>query len=180
MNFNQSFLEIFNFCEYYNSVKSAINADDKVAIGIKPAQKIIAVHLEALLRDNNLSRIYKVEISKGQPSLPRVPWISIIRRGRRVYNCISVSICFGRAGNGVVIGLMKPVESDGFNIKTVDRIVTSDFIDLNSNKLATSYNSRFVNPVALKKNEISQAKIEKLIMDSIMIEQAYMVDSLYL
>jgi hypothetical protein len=180
MNFNKSFVEIFNFCEYYNSLKSAINAADNVAAGIKPAQKFIAVHLEALLENNNLSKLYKVEISKGQPSLPRIPWISIVRRDRHVYNCISVSICFGRAGNGVVVGLMRPVESDCFNIKTVDRIVTSDFIDLNSNKAVTSYNSRFINPVELRRNEISQIKIEKLIMDSISMEQAYMVDSQYI
>lgn len=174
MNFDESFFEIFNFCEYYNSVKSAINAGDRVAAGIRPAQKIIAEHLETLLEYNNLSMIYKVEISKGQPSLPRIPWISIVRRGRHVYNCISVSVCFGRAGNGVVVGLMRPVESDGFNIKTIDRPVTLDFIDLNSNKAATSYNSRFINPVDLRKNEISQMKIEKLIMDSILLEQVYM------
>lgn len=39
MNFDESFVGIFNFCKYYNSVKSAINAGDRFAAGIRPAQK---------------------------------------------------------------------------------------------------------------------------------------------
>ncbi len=170
MNFNEYFLNIFQFCKYYNNIDKAINVGDPMAMSLKMAQKQIASHFNSFLISRKLDSSYKVFISKGQPSLPRIPWIAIVRKPGKVYNSLSVTICFGRHGNGVVIGLMKPVESDRFQLDAIERKQGPDFIDLNSNKASTSYNSRFINPTELRPNDISAVVVEKIILNSLEME----------
>lgn len=176
MSIINDFNTIFAFCFHYNSLKKAINASEDQSQTMKAAQKRILIYLQALLEYNGLAEYYELKNSSGMPSMPRVPWISVIRKNQKVYSHPSVTICFGRAGNGFVVGLMKSVSTNKFELETIERVSHKKFIDINSSKASTSYNNKFVNPTEFYKDEINLIELEKKIIESLSLEQNFCGD----
>jgi len=171
MSVTNDFNLIFTFCAHYNSEKRAISAGEIEAQIMKSAQKRVVTYLQALLNYKGLDDHYAVTHSIGMPSMPRVPWISIIRKKQKVYSHPSVTICFGRAGNGFVVGLMKAAGTNKFELDTFKRVKKQNFIDVNSNKVSTSYNEKFVNPSEFYKGAINLIELERKILESVELEK---------
>jgi hypothetical protein len=174
MSITNDFNLIFTFCSYYNTEKRAISASEVEAQIMKSAQKRVVAYLQALLDYKGLADHYAVTNSVGMPSMPRVPWISIIRKKQKVYSYPSVTICFGRAGNGFVLGLMKSAGTNKFEFDTVKRVNKQNFIDVDSNRESTSYNNKFVNPSEFYKGEINIVELERKIVESLELEKNHM------
>ena len=59
---------------------------------------------------------------------------------------IGITICFGRTGNGIVIGKMYPIGVDrGQKLRLANR-ANKGFIDVDGDSINTRYNNRYVSP----------------------------------
>jgi hypothetical protein len=66
--------------------------------------------------------------------------------GKSVSGSPSVTICFGRKGDGAVAGLMVPAALAGALVTVPRSPDVATFIDVNSGKSIAAYNDKFVNP----------------------------------
>jgi len=173
-NFLRSARKICNFCAEYDKTKNAISSHEPLAVELKKNQIKLANIFKSIISEKEYDEIYDVKISKGMPSVPRVPWISLVRKGEKVYRSLSITACFGRTGNGFVFGLMKPVEyNKKLTINTIERNNADGFIDVNSNRSSTSYNNKFINPVDFFITEFNYELLVSTLMDSILLEEKY-------
>jgi len=143
-----SFKKICEFCGRYNAMKKAISANSLDGLEFAELLRRFSIYLSKLVPHHDSDSI-TVLTSKAKPSMPRVPWVAFAKRGKFVATSISVGVCFGRAGNGAVVGLMQP-SSSGLIAGLEPKIRTLDggcVIDVNGNNPGTMYNDRFINPV---------------------------------
>lgn len=174
-NFLRSARKICDFCAEYDKTKNAISSHEPLAVELKKNQIELANIFESIISKKEYDEIYDVKISKGMPSVPRVPWISLVRKGGKVYRSLSITACFGRTGNGFVFGLMKPVEYNKkkLTINTIERNSVEGFIDVNSNRSSTSYNNKFINPIDFFITEFNYDLLVSTLIDSILLEEKY-------
>jgi hypothetical protein len=84
-----------------------------------------------------------VKPTTGNGYLPRVLWVAIMRSKASVSNQTALVICFGKSGNGLVIGLMP---AQGFGAVVVRRSQNKkrpDFINIDGVSAPSKYNDRF-------------------------------------
>ena len=117
---------------------------------------------------------YEVKFSYGAGCFPKVPWIAIVPKGKRVSNSISTCICFGKFGDGVVIGAMFPHPKKEGVYKTEDKRTIAGRIDINGNGSSTKYNNKFVNPKDFLSSGLDEAKLLKHILSSIEVMNTYL------
>ena len=69
-----------------------------------------------------------------------------------------IAICFGRNGNGLVLGKMYPIgRGTGQTLRSKKR-TDQDFINVNGVSVTTRYNDRFVNPQEIYRKDIDYDK----------------------
>lgn len=140
------FTEICKFCALYSKSVKAISAgsvDGRIAIHYLNR---LEYRLPKVI-PNFAGSDFEFKHSKGQPALPRVPWLSIVPRGHFVATNLSVTICFGRNGDGAVVGLMNAASTPSQRVKTVIRTKSKGLIiDVDGAKPGTKYNDLFLNP----------------------------------
>jgi hypothetical protein len=130
------------------------------AIQHKELLKQLKIRVEEKFVERGLSGLF-VKAGSGAGFVARVPWIFITRRPGPVSTNIGVAICFGREGNGLVLGLMYPVgQGSGQKIRP-RRKNDSNFIDVDGDTQITRYNSRFIEPV-----EIHSSRLDSTIVFS--------------
>jgi hypothetical protein len=139
--------KICAFCARYEASQRAINAGTPDAIAVQDMLKRLARYLARVvpvISERNLT----ISTSRANPSLPRVPWIAVLPAGRTVSSGLSVALCFGRQGDGLVAGLMKQTSMGATkSAECVVRERGEGFIDVDGSKLNTKYNDRFINPI---------------------------------
>jgi len=97
------------------------------------------------LKTNDIENLH-VKTGSGNGYVAKVPWIFISRDAGPVATKIGVAICFGRGGNGIVIGKMYPIGINrGQAVRSIYR-ATEDFIDVDGDSKNTHYNDRFISP----------------------------------
>ena len=117
---------------------------------------------------------YEIKFSYGAGCFPKVPWIAIVPKGKKVSNSISTCICFGKFGDGVVIGTMFPYPKQEGVYKTEGRRTIVGRIDINGSSSSTKYNNKFVNPEDFLSSGLDEAKLLKHILGSIEIMNTYL------
>ena len=117
---------------------------------------------------------YEIKFSYGAGCFPKVPWIAIVPKGEKVSNSISTCICFGKFGDGVVIGTMFPHPKQEGVYKTEGMRTIIGRIDINGSSSGTKYNNKFVNPKDFLLSKLDEAELLKHILSSIEIMSTYL------
>jgi hypothetical protein len=158
-NVSYLFIEMCKFCARYSKSTKAINAnsvDGQIAMHYL---KRLAFRLPKVI-PSFPEADFQVIHCKGRPSLPRVPWVSINPHGQFVASSLSVTICFGRNGDGAVVGLMNAASTPMHTFDTVIRTKgDSPIVDVNGAKQGTRYNNLFLNPKEFLLDEFSAEEL---------------------
>ena len=126
----------------------------------------IKTHLLEKINEDDLGKLF-VKTGSGNGYVAKVPWIFISKEAGPVASKIGVAICFGRAGNGIVLGKMYPIGvSRGQEIRSTDK-GSADFIDVDGDSINTRYNDRFVNPVQISVKSDQFKKLDELIVSKL-------------
>ncbi len=151
--------KLCRFASRYNKSKTAFRSSSGEGAFVVQLLDEFASHLTSQTKLKQHSNL-QITISKGQSNLPKIFWIGIVPSSRTVSTSVSVTICFGRNGEGVVAGLMLPSAGTLHNLETVKRVQTSILVDVDGDKAGSQYNQLFINPKEFLLDEI---KIEELI-----------------
>ena len=141
------FKKICGFCAHYEGIKTSINAGSTESRYVEDLLRRFSVYLSRSLGLGEMPEL-SMQVSKARPSMPRVPWVAVLENGTFVANSKSVTVCFGRGGNGAVAGLMYPSSSSvrGDANAIVRSKNTSNVVNVNGNNRGTEYNDKFANP----------------------------------
>jgi hypothetical protein len=145
-------MNIEGFCKKICEISQKYN-ESKYAYKSSSGEGIYVVeHLNALAKEITVklnltdSDGYSTVISKGKSNLPKVLWVAIAPKGRPPATSMSVAICFGRRGEGIVAGMMVPKTGAAHIINIVDRRSSELKVDIDGDKSNTKYNNCYVNP----------------------------------
>jgi hypothetical protein len=136
-----SFNKICEFCKSYNESSIPYKTSDKIV------QDVIVEFRNVQRLIQNKFGVYnvRVEYSKGIGKFPKVPYICILPDSQSINDGVYVGICFGKRGNGAVIGLMQSITNPK-ELNRVDRIIQSNSIDVDGISKNSRYNNAFANP----------------------------------
>ena len=119
-----------------------------------------------LLAKNGVDGYY-LKTGSGNGYVAKVPWIFISKEAGPVASKIGITICFGRTGNGLVIGKMYPIGCDrGQKLRSANR-ANEGFIDVDGDSINTRYNNRFVSPTEVTLISEDLDKVEEIIISKI-------------
>ena len=115
---------------------------------------------------------WRIKIGMGQGRVASVPYVVALPPGQKTSNGLYVVICFGKAGNGFVVGAAISVSSVGKNpllaqIKTIHR--ANPVIDVNGHAQSCQYNDSFVNPLEIGVASIDEHGLQRHVEESINI-----------
>ncbi|MCP3893726.1 MAG: hypothetical protein GY706_03730 [Bacteroides sp.] len=117
---------------------------------------------------------YWLQISKGQSNIPKVLWVSVLPKGKKVYSATSLTACFGINGEGIVVGVMDSVIRPQSIAPSVKRSEENILVDVDGIKPRAKYNDKFLNPLEITKENFSQDEFAEHIRESsILIEKLY-------
>lgn len=129
----------------YNREKVAYTpSSGQGAYAVKCMEKI-AEELNSSLHLSSFGKL-STFVSKGQGKVPKVLWIAILPNGRTVGNSASVTICFGRQGEGIVAGLMVSKGGGHLHLRATQRQPQDIKINVDGDKPGTKFGNSFVNP----------------------------------
>lgn len=146
MELDKQFSGICSFSKSYNSIKGTVRSSQPAG---QRAIKKLNCFADTLLEmvKNDLATDISVQVSKGQSTLPRVLWVAFLPRGHRVSTHVSVAVCFGRRGEGAVLGIMEPAGISYQVAPLVKRTENGNLqVDVDGPTQGTKYNNRFINP----------------------------------
>ena len=115
----------------------------------------------------NKKTTFSVLVSKGQGNVPKIFWVSILPAGRGPSKAASVSICFGKNGEGIVAGLMVPKVGGLHMLVQKERVKTEILVDVDGDKEGTKYNNCFINPKEWLVDNLDGAEIQTHLLSSI-------------
>jgi hypothetical protein len=151
--------KLCRFAYRYNKSKTAFKSSSGEGAFVVQLLDEFARHLISQTKIKQYSNL-QITISKGQSNLPKIFWVGIVPSSRTVSTSVSVTICFGRNGEGVVAGLMLPSAGTLHNLETVKRVPTSISVNVDGDKAGSQYNQLFINP---KEFLVAEIKVEELI-----------------
>ncbi|MBR6060207.1 MAG: AAA family ATPase [Victivallales bacterium] len=140
--------------------------EDKVQIGfgITSQQAVVLeqkiTNLEKVLASSNVfPSNWKSAHSIGKGNLASVMWIVFLPPGQTTQDGIYVSFCFGKTGNGLVVGcaISDTSKSKYPYVPTIERKTPQ--IDVNGTRPGTHYNNGYVNPL-----EVFAGKVDENIL----------------
>lgn len=110
---------------------------------------------------------WKTCVSKGNGYYPKVSWVAFLPPAQKVTDGVYVGVCFGRDGNGVVVGCMasNSQKEKYSSLEFFDR--TGSPINVNGQHEGTKYNEMFVNPVDYLVSDISENAVVEHVNESI-------------
>ena len=162
--------------ESFNKVCELVRQKNQVGFGFTSPQ---AKELEAALDSfeegvANAGVIpadwtHKSSIGKG--NLASVMWVVFLPPGQTTQDGIYVSICFGKAGNGLVAGCaISNTSQKKYSpfVKTVDR-GQSPVVDVDGTRRGTHYNNGYVNPLEVIAGAVDENAFLKHLKDSVPI-----------
>ena len=116
---------------------------------------------------NSLLKNRVVHASRGMSNLPTVLYVAIFRSGRTVSTDVSVTICVGKHGEGVVLGAMAGSVFTLSDTQTVKRSAATVRVDVSGAKANVQYEDRFYNPLELTVSEFDDRTIVEHLKKSI-------------
>lgn len=167
IEFKKLFTSICSFSKSYNSSNATVRSSQPAGRrAIQELRKFSNSIIEAIRNDINTD--LSSYVSKGQSTLPRVLWVAFVPRGHRVSTHASIAICFGRRGEGVVLGLMEPAE---MSLRLAPLVKRTDKgtpkVDVDGPNPSTRYNNRFINPKEMLVEEFDEGAFLQHIKDSV-------------
>jgi hypothetical protein len=167
-SFNKSILNICSFCQKYDK-NSPISAGSATANAVRRDLQNLAEDLFSSLNEiYDASKELQATFSRGSGTFPKVPWISVLPKGKKVSNSISATMCFARTGKGMVLGIMTPAGYSLESLPSINRTEMSTYLDVDGSA-KTRYNNLFMNPKEFLLPEISKESIVKHLLDSVQI-----------
>ena len=162
---------VLNFCKENNTKK--LKCSSMPAKLATQQLQVIMKKTQTLLELNN--KKYDINISYGSGYFPKVPWVGITPKAKKVSNSISVCICFSRVGEGIVCGSMfHEIKKTGM-YRTVKRDLLSDpYISLLGGAARTVYTNKFINPKDFYINKIKEDELLAHLNESIKILDDYL------
>jgi hypothetical protein len=121
---------------------SAVRCGTTTAANIVITLKQLSAEIQRMLNSTG-KRDLIVKPTTGNGYLPRVLWVAIMKSKGSVSSQSALVICFGKSGNGLVIGVMPP---PGFGSVVVHRSQhkkEANFIDIDGASAPARYNDRF-------------------------------------
>jgi hypothetical protein len=118
-------------------------------------------------RDGVAPKIF-VSVGSGNGYIPRVPWVFFSSEPGRVSSKIGVAVCFGRTGNGIVVGVMPPAGTLTDRC-TFRRIGKRDDMKINvdGDSSITRYNNRFIGPTEIFLEDFKKLDLAKIVISKI-------------
>jgi len=142
--------------------KVALRTGTEEADRLKSLLYNVKNHLQRILEDSGKSN-FQIQLGTGNGYVPRVPWIFVSKTRGPVSSKRGLAICFGRQGNGVVVGKMFPIgEEKGQTIRERRRN-DPEFIDVDGDTIVTRYNNRFVGPIEVFLDTPKMFQLEALL-----------------
>lgn len=148
--FAKEFDEICAMCRIYERSNRALPTSSLQARETIGALKRLAKLIDSDLLTEKLRARLRTSVSRGAAYFPRVPWVAIVPIGTKVSNSPSIAVCFGRAGNGAVAGLM--VNASGMSKLVTVKPPRGTVWTINvkrANNSASNYGDKFVNPLEI-------------------------------
>ncbi len=155
---------ILDFCSSNHNKKSIKCSSLQAKIATQHLL-VISKHLKAKLNLDESK--YDSSVSFGSGYFPKVPWVAITIKGKKVSNSLSVCICFAKEGIGFVAGAMFSEEKLEGKYKTITR--ENKFIDLMGGSSRTNYTNKFVNPKDFYRNEFDEQDVLDHLKSSLML-----------
>jgi len=142
-----AFNEVCRLCAQLANNQKSIPTNSQYAILARRLLERFAAELRVSLGDLAW-RDLEITVSRGQAVLPRILWVAITQRGKRVSESTSIAVCFGRRGEGAVAGLIdtSPAKNRAGFTPVKRTKIGNIQVDVDGNKQATSYNDKFANP----------------------------------
>ena len=145
---------ILTFSKNYNSRKGAIRSSSPTGVKILRRLNSLAEKLIDNLEPHYFTSINR-QVSKGQSNIPKIVWMSFLPRGRTVSNFHSVTICFGKNGEGIVAGLMAGTFSASTLPGGVEKLDYDDpQVDICGGKAGLNYDKMYITPKEYLKDNI--------------------------
>jgi hypothetical protein len=91
---------------------------------------------------------FRVGVSKGKSNIPKIFWIAFYPLGYGPSRGTTVTICFGRVGEGIVAGMMESASSPQGLKERITRSNESMLVNIDGPKPDVKYNNKYFNPVA--------------------------------
>lgn len=149
---------LLDFIKVRNAKGGAIRSSSPEGQQALQKMRVIAQAIAAGLELNEKSK-FTTRISKGISNMPTILWVAVVPKGYEVSNCVSVTICFGKDGEGIVAGLMESSFLPSARGIPVDRRKLGVKVDVDGKKPGMRYNNRFLMPLELVEAEISDDKL---------------------
>lgn len=154
--------------------KVAVKAGSRTAVAMTAELLLTARSIAKELGIDENSDL-KVTVSYGAGYFPKCLWIGIVPKGRAVSNSISVCVCLGPRGDGIVLGSMFPQPRLTGQYKTINRRSDPNVkINLNLRTAKKKYENCFLNPIEMTREELNGTKIIEHLRDSISILREYL------
>jgi len=169
MDFHKLFNSVCSFSKSYNSSKGTVRSSQPV--GQRVIHKLNRFSNAIMeMVGNDLTMELSTYVSKGQSTLPRVLWVAFLPRGHRVSTHASIAVCFGRHGEGAVLGVMEPAGMSQRLAPLVNRTANEGLrVDVDGPNPSTKYNNRFINPKEMLVDEFDEGVFLSHIKDSVVL-----------
>ena len=166
------FQGICRFCSQYSKAAKPMSPGDLPARIVINSLKGLATQVGAAVLGDARAE-YEVTFSKGAGKFPRVPWVAIVPVGSSVAKAPSVAICFGRNGEGAVVGLMEPAIGERSG-RTIARTKDGEIrVDVNGSGLTAQYNNKFINPQEFLTEKPQMKKLLSHLHESLVLLRQY-------
>lgn len=169
--FIQSVKKFFTLIKPFQGIKG-IKTNSMQAQVATQQLLVVANNLKKLL-PNEMFENHQLNISKGFGYFPTLPWIALLPNGKKISESISLFICFGNFGKGLVIGAAFPYKIDDGKFKTKIRNEKSE-----ESVKTKIYSDKFVNPIEFTIDDLSESEIIDHIKASFEILQEYNQESI--
>jgi len=160
MEFLDLILKLCKLSGRYNNSKIAYNSSNGPGLNVVMSLESLAGEIRQKILPKNNSK-FTVEISKGQGKVPKIFWVSILPNGRGPSNAASVTICFGKSGEGIVAGLMVPKAGGLHDLVVKNRELEKIQVNINGENESSKYNNCFVNPKEWTNETMCLKEIQK-------------------
>lgn len=159
-----------------NEICNLIQQKNKHGFGISsPQAKKLEDAVKGLEEELSAAHIFPedwtAKYSIGKGNLASVMWVVFLPPGQTTQDGIYVSICFGKAGNGLVAGCaISNTSQKKYSpfVKTVDR-GQSPVVDVDGTRRGTHYNNGYVNPLEVIAGAVDENAFLKHLKDSVPI-----------
>lgn len=146
-----SFHGVCEFCVEYDSRETPYSTSDPNVYIVKEHLSILSAEIKERFQDEKVN----IKYSQGSGKFPRVPYLCILPENQTVSDGVYVAVCFGKEGNGAVVGTAESV-TNRKGLKTISRNRSENFIDVDGSSSETKYNDAFVNPIDFYDEDFSE------------------------